>query len=309
MLVQVVLLIVSVVFLYIGAELALDAAERVGRYLGLSPLLIGLIIVGFGTSLPEFFVGQLACFRGESDLALGNIVGSNVANLFLILGLTGIFTTLFILRAEIKAQFIFHVVLTVILGYFLKQDKIGLVATSVFVLFFGVYLLHTFKQMNSQRQMVHFDLDDEKVQLTLLDITKLVAGFGLLYAGGEVLVSAGTKLALLVGISRYVVSAVFVAFGTSFPELVTSFIACVKKKNTDLITGNIIGSNIFNVSFVLASIGPYGVETKNNFNLEIGALLFGGLYLLLLSLFKKNFGRWSGILFLSCYVGIIYYWV
>ena len=102
MILQIGLLILSIVALYYGAEFALESAEKIGLYIGFSPLVIGLLIVGFGTSLPEFFVSQVACFNDQSPMAVGNIVGSNVANLFLIMGLSGVMADLFILRKEIR---------------------------------------------------------------------------------------------------------------------------------------------------------------------------------------------------------------
>lgn len=308
MLLQVFLLVLAIVMLYYGAELALESAEKIGLYFGLSPLVIGLVIVGFGTSLPEFFVSQLATYRGESGIALGNIVGSNIANLFLILGASGLFETLYIQRQEIKIQFILHLVLTVLLTIVLFQAKLYIWCSLLLLGFFSFYMWDTFKQMSKQRHLTHFDSHDEKVQLHAMDFVKLLAGFVLLYGGGEVLVSSGTEIGKIAGISPYVISAVFVAFGTSFPELVTALLACYRKKNTDIITGNIIGSNIFNVSFVLMSLGVYDVSIDQSFNVEIGVLMFASVFLLALVYMKKNFARLSGAIFLSLYIGVVYYW-
>jgi len=100
-----------------------------------------------------------------------------------------------------------------------------------------------------------------------------------------------------------------VAFGTSFPELVTALIACSRKKNTDLITGNIIGSNIFNVAFVMGSIGIYEVPIRESYNIELGALMFASLFLVMLIIVKRNFNRFGGLVFLSSYAAVIYYWL
>lgn len=309
MVLQVVLLALAIIMLYYGAEFALESAEKIGLALGLSPLVIGLLIVGFGTSLPEFFVSQLACLRGQSEIAMGNIVGSNIANLFLILGVSGSMVTLFIMRSEIKIQLIFHLVLTAILIFILKQDRLHSWAAVIFGLFFVVYLYDTFKQMLKQRHLGHVEEAHEKEQVHWKDILYLLIGFVLLYFGGEVLVSSGSKLAESAGVSSYVISAVFVAFGTSFPELVTAIMACVKKKNTDIITGNIIGSNIFNVAFVLGSLSFYDVKIQSAFTVEISVLAFAAIFLLGASMLKKNFGRMSGILFLGIYIFTVVSWV
>ncbi|MCP4912189.1 MAG: calcium/sodium antiporter [Oligoflexia bacterium] len=311
MMLQVAILVLSIVALYFGAELALDAAERIGLYFGLSPLVIGLLLIGFGTSLPEFFVSQLASYRGESEIALGNIIGSNIANLFLILGVSGLLSSMHILRDEIRKQFIYHIILTAFLGVALFFTGINLVSTALFAFFFAGYLFITFNEMKKQRQFrnVEESSDEEIHELEFLIFVKLLGGFVLLFLGGEYLVSSGTFIAKALGISAYVISAIFVAFGTSFPELVTALIASWKKKNTDLIVGNIIGSNIFNVAFVLGSIGFYKVDMTGNYRIEFTALASAAIFLLLLNLIKRNFSLIPGIIFLSTYVSMVLYWI
>jgi cation:H+ antiporter len=305
---QVFLLILAVAVLYYGAEFTLESGEKIGRYFGLSPLVIGLLIVGFGTSLPEFFVSQLACLRGESPIALGNIVGSNIANLFLIMGISGLFVTLHILRKEIFDQLIFHIVLTSLLAITLLQKSFTLWSALGLLAFFFFYLYRTFSEMKKQRQLKPLDSEEEVKELKFMDGVLLILGFGLLYGGGELLVYSGSGLGESLGISTYVISAVLLAFGTSFPELMTAMLACYKKKNTDLITGNILGSNIFNVSFVLTSIYPYQVIYDRDYTTEIMILCGAAVFLFLLSAMKKNFTRISGVLFCSCYIGIVWYW-
>lgn len=302
-------LILSVVGLYFGAEFALDAAEKIGDYFGLPPLLIGVFIIGFGTSLPEFFVSQIACYRGYVDISLGNIVGSNIANLYLILGVTGILTTLELVRKVVRVQLIFHLVLTVLLSSILIYQKINYVSTILFLTFFSVYLYYSYQEMKRNRALFETFAHAKVHIIGASTYIKLASGFILLYFGGELLVSSGKQFGTKLGISEYVLSTIFVAFGTSFPELVTALLACFKKKNVDLILGNIIGSNIFNVAFVLGSIGFYNFEISIVFTREIIMLLSASLFLLFLNLFGKNLARFSGILFLSGYVFAIYSWI
>ncbi len=308
MLAQVLLLVLAIGILYFGAEFALDSAEKIGFYFGLSPLVIGLLIVGFGTSLPEFFVSQLASYRGHPEIALGNIVGSNIANLFLILGVSGIITTLVVQKREIKIQFFIHIILTLALIGVLTYGKLNFLTLGVFSLFFLLYLFQTFQEMKKGR--IEASPDDESPEkIGLMTTGKLILGFALLYAGGELLVLSGTKIGELLGVSSYIISAIFIAFGTSFPELVTALIACIKKKDTELITGNIIGSNIFNVAFVLGSLGFYDIEIKQSFHVELCLIGGAALYLMLLPLIKKNFGKLSGLIFLSGYGYAVFHWV
>lgn len=309
MLVQVLILVLSIVALYYGAEFALEGAEKIGLYFGLSPLVVGLVLIGFGTSLPEFFVSQIACWNNEPGIALGNIVGSNIANLFLIMGISGLVTPLFILQKSIKRQMIIHIFLTALLAVVILYFGITPLASVLLFLFFIFFLWDTFREMRKERQLRSAEDEEEVEKLELFIFGKLVIGFVFLYFGGEYLVSSGTALGKELGVPAYVISAVFVAFGTSFPELVTAMIACVKKKNTDLITGNIIGSNIFNVAFVMGSIGFYDIKITQNFNQELILLGAASVFLLLLVLLKKNFGRLPGAIFLSSYGYTVYYWV
>jgi cation:H+ antiporter len=299
------------VALYFGAEFALEAAEKIGIFFGLSPLVIGLVLIGFGTSLPEFFVSQLACLNGEPEIAMGNIVGSNIANLFLIMGFSGLLAPLYILSQDIRRQIFIHVLLTAILALIIVVIGINPLTTVLLGLFFGFYLWDTFRQMRKQRQLRSLeDEPEEKIEkLEVFVFGKLIVGFVLLYFGGEYLVKSGTEIGRISGIPAYVISAIFVAFGTSFPELVTALIASFKKKNTDLITGNIIGSNIFNVAFVMGSIGIYEVPIRQSYNIELGALAFASLFLVMLVMVKRNFHRFAGVVFLATYGAIIYHWV
>jgi cation:H+ antiporter len=134
-------------------------------------------------------------------------------------------------------------------------------------------------------------------------------GFLLLYGGGELLVSSGKELGLLLGVPAFVISAVFVAFGTSFPELVTAVVACIKKKDTDLITGNILGSNVFNVALILGSLSLYKLPLEEAYQWEVIALMGGTLVMVALGVTKLRLHRLFGALFLGVYGAMIFYWI
>lgn len=307
MLLQVFLLLLSLVLLYYGAELALNSAEKVGRALGFSPLVIGLVIVGFGTSLPELFVSQLASYRGEYPLALGNIVGSNVANLFLILGIAGVLAKLDLSHRDVRDQLVIHIILTLCLVGVLTREFHGPITMGVLLCFFAVYLFLTYLDMRKKMDGENTHKSGEKISWRHFAVLNL--GFLLLYGGGELLVISGSTLGEMFGVSTFIISAIFVAFGTSFPELVTAVMSCVKKKDLDLITGNIIGSNIFNGSLILGSLGIYNMPLEISFQKEFIALGIASVVLLGLSLGKLHFGRVMGVLFLGGYGVMIYFWV
>lgn len=310
MLLQVLILILAIVILYFGAEFALNAAERIGKAFKFSPLVIGLVIVGFGTSLPEFFVSHLASYRGEYGLALGNIMGSNVANMFLILGVAGLMTPLLMARRDILLQLVWHMALTFMLGGLLMLDALNWASFVLMEAFFLTYLAWTYLQMRKDQRLNPIE-DDEDTEgsLNIMVVLRLLLGFLLLYGGGELLVSSGTALGQLLGVPPFVISAVFVAFGTSFPELVTALVACIKKKDTDLITGNILGSNIFNVALILGSLSVYKLPLEESYQWEVVGLFAGTLIMLVLGLTGLRLYRVFGALFLAAYGAMIFHWV
>ncbi len=308
MFIQALLLLLSIGILYYGAELTLNSAEKIGKALKLSSLTIGLVIIGFGTSLPEFFVSHIAANAGHPDIALGNIVGSNVANLFLILGISGLITPLKINSKSVKRQFLIHLGLTLLMTAVLLQSTLFWYSGIALLLFFIAYLYYTFVRMKKHHEGIEL-VDDEIPEMTPAIFVKLFVGFLLLYLGGELLVRSGSALGRMVGISEYVLSAVFVALGTSFPELVTSMMACYKRKHTDLITGNIIGSNIFNVAMILGTLLGYGIKIEQNFIPEQAALLAASLFLLAWSYAHKPFFRVAGAIFLMSYTVMVFYWM
>lgn len=315
MLVQVLLLILSIVALYYGAEFVLEAAERVGKFFGMPPLIIGLLLIGFGTSLPEFFVSQLASFRGVPGIAMGNIIGSNVANIFLILGISSLWAPLIIKGKQIQRHFILHLILTLLLIGNIYYGRIDWFSLSFYAVFFVSFLSITFREMR------HSDIDEkvehevakaaselEVIHLSFGLVGKLFLGFFLLFIGGEFLVRSGSSLASMLGVSDYVISAIFIAFGTSFPELVTAILACRKKMDTDLITGNIIGSNIFNVAFVLGSLGVYDIKLTSEYKTEMSFLFAASIGFIFLALMGRNISRYLGVILLSCYGYLVYFW-
>jgi cation:H+ antiporter len=309
--IQFIYFLFSIWALYWGAELALEAAEKIGLYLGMSPLVIGLVLIGFGTSLPEMFVSHLAVGQGDSSIAIGNIIGSNVANIFLIMGVSSLLAPLFILRKEILVQLFIHLGLTSLLAVIAFFWGFNRASSITLLIFFISYLAFTFYDMIKSRKLRQIEEEDveEVTKIGVMVVLKLLGGFALLYIGGELIVSSGSAIGKHFGISTYVISAIFMALGTSFPELITAILACYRKKNTDLITGNIIGSNIFNVALVLGSIGIYAPLDQVNVHTEVYLLLAVSLLFLILYAVKQNLGKASGITFLAAYGYAVYHWI
>ncbi len=305
MLIPSLLLIAAVIILYFGAELSLDSSEKIGKKIGLSPLMVGMLLIGFGTSLPELFVGHIAGVQGKSAIAVGSLIGSNIANMFLILGLSGLVVKMDLSQKSLRHQLLLHLGLGFTLMFVLSQERLNLLNSLPLIGLCGVYLyllLLDFKKDNGEHQ------SQEPFNAGVV-IIKLFGGFGMLYLGGELLVKSGIDLCLELGISEYIVSSIFIAFGTSFPELVTSLLAAYRKKDSNLIIGNIIGSNMFNCAFILGSLGIYDFPLKDVSLVEMLALILGAAVLVILSLAKKTFSRITGAVFLVSYFAIVGFWI
>lgn len=308
-LLQVLLLFVSMTAIYFAAGWTLKSAERIGSFYKASPLLIGIFVIGFGTSLPEFFVSQFAAFRGEMEVGLGNLIGSNLANLFFVIGLTAFIYPFQFSHQDLKKDFSDHLLLT-----FLWVTSLSMSYFSVYSAFaLLLFMVYFFYRKFIRDGHVHGP-DEYPIPIILGPKDYVVLSFGLvfLYLGSELLVFSVKNLAEILSISSYIISAILVALGTSVPEIVVSMMIIFKKKDPQMILGNIIGSNIFNVSFVFLSLFPYKVIYPQTFYLESILLLLGSLYLFLRAqktLNRSPFHRKEGLLFMGLYFGMILYWL
>ena len=302
MILQIVGVLFAFVILYYGAEFTLNSSERLGRALGLSPLAIGVLVIGFGTSLPEFFVSQIAALEGKPDLALGNLLGSNIANSLLILGIAAMFASIPVRGKNIWGQIIFHGVLHISLFFMLVTPELSLLSKLILLALFVIYII-----VSVRNDFKHVTEVIEKLPFKWKDFLVFLIGVVMLFAGGELLVSQGSALGLSLGVSEYFISVIFISFGTSFPELVTSVIACVKKKDISLVIGNVLGSNFFNMSLVLGSLLHSPVVIKNDHPVEIKVLILISLLFAFFALIKR-IPRIASVFLLSGYVGMVYYW-
>jgi cation:H+ antiporter len=315
MLIPILYILAAIVVLYFGADMTLEAAEKVGKKLGFSPLVIGMLLVGFGTSLPEFFVGHIAAAKGESGIAMGSLLGSNIANMFLILGICGIFSKLSVQGKSLREHLFIHLGLGLILIWVLNQPELNLFTSSPLIVLLFIYLYFIYKDMQREKLkkesailVVDPNAPKDKTNTPLL-VFKMNIGFVMLYVGGELLVKGGTELGVQAGIDSYIISSIFIAFGTSFPELVTGLMAALKKKDTDIIIGNIVGSNLFNCAFILGSLGIYEFKIVQTFNFELTALISGALVFILLSFIKRDLYRLTSIIFLMTYGTMVAHWL
>lgn len=313
MFIDFVLLIVGMALLIKGADFFVDGSSGVAKKFGVPSLIIGLTLVSLGTSAPEISISVNAVLAGSSDMSVGNVVGSNICNIFLILGLASIFTPLLISKDVKKYDIPIMVglfILLIVFAYIITPNVIhwyeGLI---MLVLFIGYTLFLIFRAKNEEQPK---ESNDKKTNM-IKCIIFIILGLAAIVFGGDLVVDHARNIALELGMSETLVSLTIVAIGTSLPELVTSVVAGLKKEG-DIAIGNVIGSCIFNILLILglsSLISPFGpthnLVVQSAVMLDVIIMLFGGVSLLVISCFSKKFDRWQGIIFLIIYISYVVY--
>lgn len=244
-----ILLLVGFLLLVKGADFFVDGSASLAKILKVPSIIIGLTVVAFGTSLPESSVSLLAIINGSSGIATGNIVGSNIFNMFAIIGICSIFVSLDIDKNVLYKDFLYSIFLTILaLIFAFSNYKISNFEGLILLFFFVLYLIYTIKSAK-KNQKKEEDYKEISIPLSLFYI--IIGIVGIIF-GGKFVVDSASKIASYFKISDTVIGLSVVAVGTSLPELVTSFIAS-KKNETDIAIGNVIGSNIFNIALILGS--------------------------------------------------------
>ena len=308
MVLQIGILILGFVVLIKGADWLVDGATSLARKHNVSDLAIGLTVVAFGTSAPELVVNVFASIQGHESIAFGNIIGSNNFNLYVILGIAGLITPLVVqsstVRKEIPLSFIAMLLLFFLANnFFLSETRVlsridGLILLAMFA-FFLYYVYSQLKSDPAEKVSEHHLPGHVKIW------GLIILGLGGLILGGRLVVTSAIELATMLGVSEKIIGLTIVAAGTSMPELATSVVAALKKNN-DIAVGNIIGSNIFNIFFILgisAVLRPLGFDTS--FNTDIYLLAFGTAVLLIFMFTgrKKRLDRWEAAILLAIYIG------
>ena len=305
-----ILLIIGFILLIKGADYFVEGSSNLAKALKIPTLIIGLTVVAFGTSAPEAVVSIVASTKGSNEIALSNIIGSNIFNLLAVLGISAIVKGLKANRQIITKDFLFSILATFILialmfDKFLSGDKLniitrgeGLVLLSILVLYVYSLILTASKEKK---------LIKEKHKLTPKDILMLVLWLSAVILGGELVVKSSQQIALNLGISETLVGLTIVSIGTSLPELVTSIVAA-KKGETDIALGNVIGSNIFNILFVLgisSTLSPILVNSQS----LIDVLILLGITIIcyIFTIYNQRIGRTKGIIMALTYLIFMIY--
>jgi len=258
----------GLLLLYIGAELLVRGSSRIALLLRISPIIVGLTVVAFGTSSPEFLVSFMAAFKGNIDISVGNIVGSNIANLGLVLGFSALLRPIVGLKDDIKKELIWMTAVSVLFWLFAMNNTVGNLEGAILifgiVLFTGLMIRESIKDRiktkNDDKPNVetgwHF-IDSLSIKSkVVIFLIWTIAGIIVLIYGSKVTIDSATAIAEELGISQVIIGLTMVAFGTSLPELATGIISVVKKEN-ELLVGNVIGSNLFNILGVAGPIALF----------------------------------------------------
>lgn len=314
--VTIALFVLGLVLLVVGAELLVGGAARLAGRLGISPLVIGLTVVAFGTSAPELAVSISAAMSpdGGADVALGNIVGSNIFNILFILGLSALIAPLLVQRQLVRLDVPLMIVASAACWLMALDGKIGRVDG---IVLFVALLVYTFMLLRIARR--DGQSGDEEVSLAQpgsltaklpVQLAMVAAGLGMLVLGSGWLVDGAVAFARLFGVSELVIGLTIVAAGTSLPEVATSVLAAVRGQR-DIAVGNVVGSNIFNVFCVLgisAAVAPTGVSVAPDaLSFDIPVMTAVAVSCLPLFITGGGLARWEGALFLFYYVAYTAY--
>ena len=308
-LLQIVLLIIGFVLLIKGADIFVDGASKIAKRLGVPMLVIGLTIVAMGTSLPEAAVSISAALKGSADIAVGNVVGSNILNVLLILGISAVITPLAVQKCTVKYEIPITFAVIIIFALLGLNDGVigiwgGIILWVLFLGYMG-YLFWISKTGQVQEEPAP---EDDKKENVFKLILCIIVGIALIILGSNISVEAAKKIASAFGMSERLIGLTIVALGTSLPELVTSVIAAIRK-NADIAIGNIIGSNIFNILFVIgtsALITP--VVYQSAFIFDTVVCVFSTILLFVLVLNKKRkLNRIGGIIMLLSFAAYLAY--
>jgi len=312
MLTTIVLLVAGLSILILGGDYLVKGSSSIALRLRLSPLVVGLTIVAFGTSAPELLISVQSALKGSPDIATGNVIGSNICNLALVLGITAVINPVRVQDDSIRVDWPVTMGASVLLYFVMLEGLIDALEGILFVFILVVYLVLIIRK--SRADMRHMklepkngDVPDAPTKQIWKDIVFILLGFTGLYYGSEWFVGSVRSLALDLGVEERVVGLTLVALGTSLPELVTAAVASMKG-HTDLAIGNLMGSNIFNILCILgltSIVTPISVN-QDILNMDILWMLVITLLVLPLMMIKRQVGRIDGAILLLFYGLYIY---
>ena len=315
MLLQIVILIAGLVLILLGANWLVDGSSSVARRLGISEFVIGLTIVGIGTSAPEMVVSFLSAFQGKSAMAVGNIVGSNIFNTLMILGVTALVAPMAITKSNLRKDIPLNIVVTILLILLGRSatmlgigntDSVSRLEGVLLLVIFGIYMWSTFKGEKGEKEE-SVENNIKPVMAALM----IVGGLAGLIIGGRLFVNSATQIAQIAGLSEKFIAITIMAAGTSLPELATCVVAAAKGQG-QLALGNVLGSNIANILLILggsALIHPLSFDGITLMDISLFAIAPVLILLTSMTFKKKELDRVEGAIFLCLEIAYMTYMI
>ena len=307
MIIQVILLVVGFIVLIKGADIFVDGASSIALNLKLSKMLIGLTIVAFGTSAPEFAVSVKSIISNNSDMLLGNVIGSNILNILLIIGVCSLIRPICVKNNTIKKEIPIVMLISGLLFFLVKDDlfinNINEVSRNdgfIILLFFTIFIYYLISIMRNKPN----DKDTEMAKFGIgKSILFTIFGIVCIIIGSNVVVDSASKIATILGVSQRMIALTVVALGTSLPELVTSIVS-IRKDEQEILVGNIVGSNIFNVGIVLGiPVALFGGVPAMGFKtVDLIVMIVSAILLFIFSLNDRKIDKFEGILMLLIFI-------
>lgn len=306
-------LAIGIGMLYYGADWLVKGSVRLAIDIGITPLVIGLTVVALGTSSPELVVSISAGLAGNSDIALGNVIGSNICNIALILGIAGLIRPMKVDPKLLKTDVVYMIGFSILLIIFALDGNIQWYEGAVFSALIIAYIFLTLRKSRKDNKVsipdeLKDELNDEShKKKPTLNIILIIAGFAFLIIGANFFLDGAVAIATYFGVSNAIIGLTLVAFGTSLPELATSIVASIKNEN-DITLGNAVGSNIFNILLILGVTAIISPISALGFD-EVDFIVMLGVSIILIPLAyqKLTITRWNSVILLVIYVAYTYY--
>ena len=293
MFIQIIILILGLILLYIGSEFLVNGSSSTALMFSVKPVIVGLTIVSFATSAPELLVSFIAALKGSGDIAVGNILGSNVINIALVLGISAMIRTVYINKQIIKFELPSMIFISIIFWILCLDCEIGYIDGIILLSFLFIFLFISIK--NAKTKDKNNKLPDKSRNKLFMNAVFIIIGIFALAFGANMVVQNAIYIAKAIGLSEVFIGISIVALGTSLPELATSAVAAAKG-HSDISVGNVVGSNIFNICLVMGIVGIYNPTNVNKGLLyfEIPFMVFLSIIFYIISIKYKKINTLSG---------------
>ena len=314
MLLNLIFIIVGIVLVLWGADRLTEGSVAVAERMNIPQIVIGLTVVAMGTSMPEFCVSLISALKGTPDLAVGNVVGSNIFNSLFIVGITAAIAPMAILRATVMKDIPFALVASVILLMMCLDGRIGRIDAAVLFSLFMIFMFMTLKsakinkqELEEENKLAEKALKSVPKMSPAMSVVWILAGLACLIGGSTLFVEGASKLATSLGVSEAVVGLTIVAGGTSLPELATSIVSA-RKGSSGIAIGNVLGSNVFNILGILGVTGLIcPMQLQGITDTDLSMLVISMIMIWFFSFTKYIIERWEGLILSATFIGYIAY--